>query len=86
MFQVMKKYQLTAPSMDQLQARYLLQYNEQLPITQYISLYDSWEAKKLPTQSEPTADPGTVVVQTTAGRQTFTSMHKKIKMVTFPYL
>ncbi|XP_029311722.1 uncharacterized protein LOC115024372 isoform X2 [Cottoperca gobio] len=67
--EVMKKYQLSAPSMDQLQTCYSQQFGEQFPITQYMSLYDSWEAsspKKLPTQSEPTAIPKTVVLQTTA--------------------
>ncbi len=69
----MKNYQLSAPSMDQLQTCYFQQFGEQLPLTQYMSLYDSWQAsapKKLPTQSEPTADPKTVGLQTTAGTQT----------------
>ena len=41
-----------------------------------MSLYDSWSAKKLPTQPEPPADPKSVVVQPAAGNQTFTSMLK----------
>ncbi|XP_026207843.1 uncharacterized protein wu:fj29h11 isoform X2 [Anabas testudineus] len=64
---VMKKYQLTAPSMDQLQNCYLQQFGEELPLTQYFSLYDNWEAsssKKLSSHSEPTANSNTVVSQT----------------------
>ncbi|XP_070783607.1 uncharacterized protein [Enoplosus armatus] len=70
--EVMKKYQLSAPSMDQLKTCYFQQYGEQLPLAQYMSLYDSWEAsgtRKLPTQSEPTADPKPVLLQTTAAAQ-----------------
>ncbi|XP_031146992.1 protein NO VEIN isoform X1 [Sander lucioperca] len=73
--EVIKKYQLSAPSLDELQTCYLQRFNEQLPITQYMSLYDSWEAscpKKLHTQSEPTADPNTVVLQTTTVAQGLT--------------
>ncbi|XP_034415421.1 protein NO VEIN isoform X2 [Cyclopterus lumpus] len=63
--EVINKYQLSAPSMDQLQTCYFQQFDEQLPISQYMSLYDS---KKLPTHSEPTPDPKTVVLQTTAAQ------------------
>ncbi|XP_034717175.1 protein NO VEIN isoform X2 [Etheostoma cragini] len=69
--EVIKKYQLSAPSMDELKTCYFQRFKEQLPITQYMSLYDSWEAscpKKLPTQSEPTADPNTVGLQTTTAQ------------------
>lgn len=71
-FQVMKKYQLSAPSMDQLQTCYFQVFGEQLPLKQYMSLYDNWEAgaKKLPTQSEPATDPKTVALRTTAGTLT----------------
>uniref|UniRef100_A0A3Q3K307 HTH OST-type domain-containing protein n=1 Tax=Monopterus albus TaxID=43700 RepID=A0A3Q3K307_MONAL len=67
MFQVMKKHQLTAPSMEQLQNFYFQEYDEQLPLAQYMSMYDSWEASHLqkPTQSEPAAN--IAVVQTTSG-------------------
>ncbi|XP_045924345.1 protein NO VEIN [Micropterus dolomieu] len=70
--EVMKKYQLSAPSMDQLQTCYFQMFGEQLPLKQYMSLYDNWEAgaKKLPTQSEPATDPKTVALQTTAGPST----------------
>ncbi|XP_070708112.1 uncharacterized protein [Pempheris klunzingeri] len=67
--EVIKKNQLSAPSMDQLQTCYFQQFNEHLPLAQYMSLYDSWEAsypKKLSTHSDPTADPKTVVLETTA--------------------
>ncbi|XP_074476701.1 uncharacterized protein LOC141758850 isoform X3 [Sebastes fasciatus] len=70
--EVLNKYQLSAPSMDQLQSCYLQQFDEELPITQYMSLYDSWEAscpQKVSTQPEPTADPKTVALQTTAVAQ-----------------
>ncbi|XP_044034429.1 protein NO VEIN isoform X2 [Siniperca chuatsi] len=78
--EVMKNYKLSAPSMDQLQTCYFQQFGEQLPLTQYMSLYDSWEAsgpKKMPTQSEPTADPKTVVLQTTAAVQDLTREPEK---------
>lgn len=71
-FQVIAKYRLSAPSMDQLQNYYLEHFGEQLPITQYMSLYDRWEAsnhKKTPTQSETRTDSETAVVETTAGSQ-----------------
>ncbi|XP_073345224.1 uncharacterized protein [Pagrus major] len=70
--EVIAKYRLSAPSMDQLQKCYLEQFSEQLPLTQYMSLYDSWEAsnqKKPPTQSETTTDSKTAVVETTAAAQ-----------------
>uniref|UniRef100_A0A3Q3NAZ7 Protein NO VEIN-like n=1 Tax=Mastacembelus armatus TaxID=205130 RepID=A0A3Q3NAZ7_9TELE len=50
-FQVMKKYQLAVPSMHELEIYYFQEFGEQLPLAQYMSLYDSWEAscsKKLP--------------------------------------
>uniref|UniRef100_A0A3P9B955 Wu:fj29h11 n=1 Tax=Maylandia zebra TaxID=106582 RepID=A0A3P9B955_9CICH len=50
-FQVMGTYQLTAPSMEQLQTCYSQKFGEKFPLAQYMSLYDNWEAKKLPTQS-----------------------------------
>lgn len=77
MFQVIKKYQLTNPSMEQLQNCYFFQYSEQLPLTQYMALYDNVEAgaspKSLPTKAEPaaaTADPNAGTSQKSAGRQT----------------
>ncbi|XP_056285066.1 uncharacterized protein wu:fj29h11 isoform X2 [Pseudoliparis swirei] len=73
--EVINKYQLSAPSMDQLQTCYSQQFDEQLPLSQYMSLYDSCEAswpKKLHTHSEPTADPKTAVLQTTAEAQDLT--------------
>lgn len=74
MFQVMKKYQLRTPSMEQLQNCYFVQYGEQLPLSQYMALYDNWEAacpKSLPTHAEPAAaDPSTGVSHNTAGRRT----------------
>ncbi|KAM4524399.1 uncharacterized protein PAE49_000724 isoform 2-T3 [Odontesthes bonariensis] len=66
--EVLKRYQLTAPSMDQLQTCYFRLFSEQFPLNQYMSLYDNWEAKKLPDQSEPAATPRTNVWQTTEAR------------------
>ena len=71
-FQVIAKYRLSAPSMDQLQKYYLEQFGEQLPLTQYMSLYDTWEAsnhKRPPTLSETMTDSEIAVVETTAGSQ-----------------
>ncbi|TNN81627.1 Transmembrane protein 238 [Liparis tanakae] len=73
--EVINKYQLSAPSMDQLQTCYSQQFDEQLPMSQYMSLYDSCEAsspKKLHTHSEPTADPKTAVLQKKAEAQHLT--------------
>ncbi|XP_029953318.1 protein NO VEIN isoform X2 [Salarias fasciatus] len=50
--QVMKKHQVAAPSMDQLQQLYRQQFGEQFPMQQYMSLYDSVEARKPPAQPE----------------------------------
>lgn len=66
----MGMYQLTAPSMEQLQTCYSQKFGEKFPLAQYMSLYDNWEAKKLPTQSQPTTHPKTGVWQTAAGSQT----------------
>ncbi|XP_034083344.1 protein NO VEIN isoform X4 [Gymnodraco acuticeps] len=63
--EVMSKYQLTAPSMDQLQTGYFQDYGEQLPFTLYMSLYDSRLASgtgNVPSQSEPIAEPKTTAV------------------------
>ncbi|XP_059180709.1 uncharacterized protein wu:fj29h11 [Centropristis striata] len=68
--EVLDKNKLTAPSMDQLQTCYFQQFGEQLPIQQYMSLYDSWEAKKTP--PEPAAEPLKVVLQTPAVAQDLT--------------
>uniref|UniRef100_UPI0037E884B3 uncharacterized protein n=1 Tax=Semicossyphus pulcher TaxID=241346 RepID=UPI0037E884B3 len=68
--QVMKRYQLTVPSMEQLQTNYFQHFSEQLPLSQYMSLYDSWEAscpETLP--SEPAAQPHTGVQDTPAAAQ-----------------
>ncbi|XP_054860684.1 uncharacterized protein wu:fj29h11 isoform X4 [Amphiprion ocellaris] len=67
--EVMERYHLTAPSMDQLQSCYFQQFCEQFPLTQYMSLYDSLEAKNLPTQSEPTAELKAVALQTSTATQ-----------------
>uniref|UniRef100_A0A3Q3H2C9 Wu:fj29h11 n=1 Tax=Labrus bergylta TaxID=56723 RepID=A0A3Q3H2C9_9LABR len=66
-FQVMKKYQLIVPSMEQLQKCYLQMFGENLPLTQYISLYDSWEASCPETPPlQPTPDPQTKGVWNTS--------------------
>ncbi|KAF0025078.1 hypothetical protein F2P81_021959 [Scophthalmus maximus] len=70
---VMEKYQLTAPSMEQLHTFYFRQFKEELPLEQYMSLYDSWESsgsKNLPTKAEPTAGPSTDILQTTPAATT----------------
>nr|XP_029134426.1 uncharacterized protein LOC109987450 [Labrus bergylta] len=65
--QVMKKYQLIVPSMEQLQKCYLQMFGENLPLTQYISLYDSWEASCPETPPlQPTPDPQTKGVWNTS--------------------
>ncbi|XP_076616737.1 uncharacterized protein LOC143339417 isoform X1 [Chaetodon auriga] len=67
--EVITKYQLSAPSMHQLQTCYAQQFGEQLPLAQYMSLYDNWKAsnpKTLPTQPETTEDPKTVVLEAPA--------------------
>ncbi|CAG5911609.1 unnamed protein product [Menidia menidia] len=57
--EVLRKYQLTAPSMDQLQACYYGLFGEQFPVAQYMSLYDNLEAEKKPDKSQPKATPKT---------------------------
>ncbi|XP_028263346.1 uncharacterized protein LOC114437112 isoform X2 [Parambassis ranga] len=64
--EVIRTYQLTAPSMDQLQEYYCLLFAETFPISQYMSLYDSLETKKQPPQAEPAAVPKTAAWQTPA--------------------
>ena len=44
-----------------------------------MSLYDNWEAKKLPDQSEPAATPRTNVWQTTEGSQTCSHLVSYLK-------
>ncbi|XP_074518878.1 uncharacterized protein LOC141784855 isoform X2 [Halichoeres trimaculatus] len=54
--QVMKQYQLSSPSMEQLQTCYLQMFGQPLPYTQYLSLYSSWEAScphTLPSKPAP---------------------------------
>ncbi|XP_008291034.1 uncharacterized protein LOC103365383 isoform X2 [Stegastes partitus] len=67
--EVIRTFQLTAPSMDQLQSCYLRQFGEQFPLTQYMSLYDTLEAQNRPTQSGQTAEPKTVAWQMPAATQ-----------------
>lgn len=75
--QVLRTNQLTATSMDQLKTCYFQQYGEELPFSQYLSLYDCWEANKQPTQPEPTAEPSTSAWQTTAATQNLTRETEK---------
>ncbi|KAM8729268.1 uncharacterized protein AB9X84_026582 isoform 1-T2 [Acanthopagrus schlegelii] len=78
--EVIAKYRLSTPSMDQLQNYYLKQFGEQLPLTQYMSLYDTWEAsnhKRPPTLSETMTDSETAVVETTAAAQDLTREPEK---------
>ncbi|KAM3591779.1 uncharacterized protein V6R79_007248 [Siganus canaliculatus] len=70
--EVMTKYQLKAPTMDQLQTSYTQHFGEQLPFTQYMSLYDSWEAsgqKTSNTQPDASAHPHTAVLDSTKAAQ-----------------
>ncbi|XP_034425939.1 protein NO VEIN isoform X1 [Hippoglossus hippoglossus] len=67
--EVIKNYQLTAPTIDQLQTVYFRQFGERLPLAQYMSLYDSCQAsdsKNLSSQEAATASPNPVVLPTTA--------------------
>nr|XP_019938379.1 PREDICTED: uncharacterized protein LOC109626689 [Paralichthys olivaceus] len=67
--EVTRKYQLSAQTIEQLKTFYLRQFGEELPLAQYMSLYDSWQAsgsKNLFSQDEAAASPNTVVLQTTA--------------------
>ncbi|XP_061564141.1 uncharacterized protein wu:fj29h11 isoform X2 [Cololabis saira] len=64
--EVTKKYQLNAPSMDQLQACYSLHFGEPFPLVQYMSLYDNMEVKKPPLQPESAVKPQTSAKKTTA--------------------
>ncbi|XP_028998254.2 uncharacterized protein wu:fj29h11 [Betta splendens] len=65
--EVTKKYQLIAPSMDQLRSCYLKHFGEELPSQQYMSLYDSWEAKNRPSHSEAAVDSSTAGAQARKG-------------------
>ncbi|XP_041829730.1 protein NO VEIN isoform X2 [Melanotaenia boesemani] len=53
--EVMKTHKLASPSMSQLQTGYSQLFGEQLPLVQYMSLYDSWETQKPQPQPEPVA-------------------------------
>ncbi|XP_060951191.1 uncharacterized protein wu:fj29h11 [Limanda limanda] len=67
--EVMKNYQLSAPTIDQLQTLYFRQFGEGLPLAQYMSLYDNWQAsdsKNLLSQEEATPCPKPAVLPTTA--------------------
>ncbi|XP_062298890.1 uncharacterized protein wu:fj29h11 isoform X1 [Scomber scombrus] len=71
--EVMKKYQLISPSMDQLKTCYFRLFAEELPIAQYMSLYDNWEMTKKPLiQPEPTADRVTAPLQITTAAPSLT--------------
>ncbi|KAM4715626.1 uncharacterized protein FYW61_018477 isoform 2-T2 [Anableps anableps] len=64
--QVIKTYAPVSPAMEQLQASYSQMFGEPFPLRQYMSLYDNWEAKKLPAQSaESAANPKTNTWQRT---------------------
>ncbi|MEQ2179488.1 hypothetical protein GOODEAATRI_025470, partial [Goodea atripinnis] len=63
--EVIKTYQLATPTMEQLQTCYSRKFDEPFPLRQYMSLYDNWEAKKLPAQAESAANSKTNAWQTT---------------------
>ncbi|XP_026170473.1 protein NO VEIN isoform X2 [Mastacembelus armatus] len=56
------------------------EFGEQLPLAQYMSLYDSWEAscsKKLPAHSAPVAHSNTTIPQTSAAQSLTTEPEKE---------
>lgn len=60
--EVMTKYQLNAPPINELQTFYLKHFGEELPFAQYLSLYDKWKASLTnppPSSPKATADPKT---------------------------
>lgn len=64
------KFQLAASSMEQLKIYYFQHFGEQLPLTQYMSLYDNWQAsshKMAPAQPEKSAEPSSAVLNIPAG-------------------
>ncbi|PWA21616.1 hypothetical protein CCH79_00003387 [Gambusia affinis] len=78
--QVIKTHHLAAPTMEQLQTYYTQMFREPFPLKQYMSLYDSVEAKKLPSQTEPAANPQTNAWQGTKATQN----HKKAAEAEMP--
>ncbi|MEQ2261718.1 hypothetical protein XENORESO_014717, partial [Xenotaenia resolanae] len=58
--------------MEQLQTCYSRKFDESFPLKQYMSLYDNWEAKKLPAQAESAANSKTNAWQTTKATQNHT--------------
>ncbi|XP_035467715.2 protein NO VEIN isoform X3 [Scophthalmus maximus] len=87
--EVMEKYQLTAPSMEQLHTFYFRQFKEELPLEQYMSLYDSWESsgsKNLPTKAESTAGPSTDILQTTPATTRRPEKEQQLPAVTPSFL
>ncbi|XP_071400261.1 uncharacterized protein [Centroberyx affinis] len=70
--EVIKKNPFIAGSMEQLQTCYFQDYGEELPLEQYMSLYDNWEASrpgKPQTVSEPTPNPWNGLSQKAAATQ-----------------
>ncbi|XP_014916077.1 uncharacterized protein LOC106964848 isoform X1 [Poecilia latipinna] len=78
--QVIKTHQLTAPTMEQLQAYYTQMFKESFPLRQYMSLYDNLEAKKQPSQTESAVNPQTNAWQ----RAKATQNHTKAAEVEMP--
>ncbi|XP_047232938.1 protein NO VEIN isoform X2 [Girardinichthys multiradiatus] len=70
--EVIKTYQPATPTMEQLQTCYSQKFDEPFPLRQYMSLYDNWEAKKLPAQAESAANSKTNAWQTTEATQNHT--------------
>uniref|UniRef100_A0A1A7X528 HTH OST-type domain-containing protein n=2 Tax=Iconisemion striatum TaxID=60296 RepID=A0A1A7X528_9TELE len=70
--QVLKACQPGNPSMNELQTCYTHLFGEPFPLGQYMSLYDSWEAKKLPQQPEPKTNAKTDAWQTAKATQNLT--------------
>uniref|UniRef100_A0A1A8UKW3 HTH OST-type domain-containing protein n=1 Tax=Nothobranchius furzeri TaxID=105023 RepID=A0A1A8UKW3_NOTFU len=70
--QVLKACQPGNPSISELQTQYTHVFGEPFPLEQYISLYDNWEAKKLPHQPEPNPNPKTNAWQTAEATENLT--------------
>lgn len=74
--QVLKKYKLTSPSIDQLRSHYFQHFVEELPFEQYLSLYHSWAASH--SRSPSAAGSHTPVTPTSPNRMTCTDTNDRI--------
>lgn len=78
MLQVINKFNLTTPSMDQLKYYYFCHFGKELPLKQYMSLYDNWQAsnhKGADSQPGMSAEPCSSLAETpSAGFLSFTAL------------